>query len=576
MNSEENQAFVSKGLDLLAHRGQDQKSIISINKNFKIGHRRLTITGNDQGIQPLNEGLVWAMSNGEFYDYETIAQKEKIHPLDSDASILIPLYKKYGIKQMLTHLTGEFVFIIVDESINKIFLVRDLMGNKPLYYSATKGFQVASEIKAFKSTHSLCFNQEVLMQKLQMQYHQPDTTLFTGIDQVAPGWVVEYDYRTKEIKKWQYDNLYLSKDQKPLDLDQVYQLLHQSVARRIKGQNPALTLSGGLDSSIILHIAQSINPQLKDAFSISFKGGGIYDEKELVLILKEKYNLNLHLIEISLSDQLSVLEEALYHAEDVTINLHLAAKFLLFQKIKSQGFKVSLSGEGSDEFFMGYKHFYPTSENIHYLSGMHLPDSYQLDNGEELPTFLKAKLSIGYKISQFLTKPHIPNFKLLSPHIVTLHPLHQASYLWSKLALSNSILIALGDKMEMASTIEGRTPFLDKELINYISQIPPEHKISHTEDKTILRKIFKTLLPIEIIEKPKHPFLSPPVIGTPEGVEFIKTHLLSWNNELLNRQAIEKFLNNIHKLSEQEQRVYDPVFMILTSLAILQKRLCDT
>lgn len=571
----ENQAFVTKGLDLLVHRGQDQRSIIAVDKDLVLGHRRLTITGTDQGQQPLSQGKVWAMSNGEFYDYKTIAQKEKIKPVDSDASILIPLYKKYGIENMLNQLNGEFVFVIVDEDLNKIFLVRDLIGNKPLYYSLNKGFQVASEVKAFKSTHSLSFNPEVLLQKLQMQYHQPNTTLFSGIEQVPPGWIVEYDYKTKQLNKWQYADIYSTKPSLSGNVEDISSLLHKAVARRIQDQKPAITLSGGLDSSIILHIAQSINPALKDAFSISFKDGGIYDEKDLVLILKEKYNLNLHLVEISLADQLAVLEEALYHAEDVTVNLHLAAKFILFKEIRAKGFKVSLSGEGSDEFFMGYKHFYPPENSSHYLAGMHLPDSNQLTTGEELPMFLQAKLSIGYKISKFLNNPTTPTFKLISDKVGSLHPVHQASYLWSKLALSNSILIALGDKMEMASTIEGRTPFLDKDLVQYMSQVFPENKMSSTEDKTILRKIFKNLLPPEIIHKPKHPFLSPPMIGSPEGNLFVRNILLSWNNDLINKKAIEVFLNNTQQLTEQEQRIYDPIFMILTSLAILEKRFCD-
>jgi asparagine synthase (glutamine-hydrolysing) len=439
------EAFVSKGIDLLAHRGQDSRIIKHLNSDLSVGHRRLAITG-DKGEQPITFNNISILTNGEFYDFEIIKDefyKKYNFKTDSDAEILIPMYLEQEVGQLATQLNGEFVFIIVDLNKNEIIAARDRSGNKTLYYSNDeRGFFLSSEVKAFKSIQKLQFDERVITQKLQMQYHHPADTLFKGIHQIEPGTIIRYNLVNKKVEISKYDDLYLKPNTESLDEDKLLKLLTKAVERRIRGQKPAIALSGGLDSSIILELAQQLNPSLKDCFSVSFNNGGIYDEKELVYILKEKFNLNLNILSLNQSDLMNVLEESLYFAEDVAVNLHMPAKYLLFKEMHKQGFKVSLSGEGSDEFFLGYTHFFTEQNN--YLKGMHLPDNELIQTKcKNLPTFLKAKLSIGFKIQKFLNKGKEFVSEINIPQ--KLDAICSASYLWSKYALSNSILIALGD-----------------------------------------------------------------------------------------------------------------------------------
>lgn len=570
-NQVKREKFISQGLDLISHRGQDDKKIIHYD-NLSLGHRRLKITGNTP--QPITQGKIVSMSNGEFYDYENIILELGLqkNEFGSDAEILIPLYKKHGINGMMPFLNGEFVFTIIDKEENKIYLVRDLMGNKTLYYQIKgKELFVSSEVKSFKSIDKLKFNNEVLFQKMSMQYHHPKNSLFEDIHQLEPGSILIYDYKSNTYTIEYYDDIYKKEEKRDINQSELFNILKESVERRIKNQNPAITLSGGLDSSIILDLVQEINPNINNCFSVSFKDGSFYDESDIVKKISKKYGTNLNILELTQKDLMDAFEESVYHAEDVAVNLHISAKYLLFKKIKQEGFNVSLSGEGSDELFFGYAHFYPVVSN--YLKGMHLPDVID-EKTQHLPMFIQAKLSIGNKIKSFLNISEDFHFED-TYNISHLHEMEKASFLWSKYALSNSLLVALGDKQEMASTVEGRTPFLDKNLVKYITSVDISNKINPNEDKYLLREIFRNRLLPEVVEKKKHPFISPPLLDSIEGIEFYRKILNEWDYPLLNKVKINHKLDELINETLEEKRLFDPVFMILSSLALIQKRMID-
>lgn len=571
-NKDKKEKFFKNEMQSLIHRGSDSFGFFE-DEAIKIAHRRLAITGKN-GVQPIDSHGVVIAVNGEFYDYEQIKKdnNEYSYQTDSDSEIIIPLYKKHGILQATKVLNGEFVFCLYDKKKNSLYLGRDMFGNKPLYYMmADDGIFISSEIKSFLILGKLEFDENVIVQKLQMQYHHPSKTIFKNIFQVEPGQIVEINTISQEIKKYFFENLY-QESRKDFSLETVKKQLYKAVERRIKNQNPAITLSGGLDSSIILSIIKDKNPDFNNVFSVSFKDSGLYDEKPLVQILEKHFKLNVNYLDLSIKDMINVFEDAIFQAEDVAVNIHVSAKYLLFKEIAKKGNKVVLSGEGSDEFFFGYTHFYQNQKN--YLQGMHIPHGESLNTQEDLPLFLQAKLSIGKKIEQFLNTRKPVSFSIHDEISLKLNQEEQASYLWSKYALSNSILLALGDKQEMRWTLEGRTPFLDKELVKYLMSLNIEEKIDQNVDKVILRKLFKNMLPKEIVEKGKHPFIAPPLLAYSEGVEFYLEHLKQWNNKIFNKKAAIAFLQNVDMLTEQEKRAYDSVFMIMTSLAILDRRYC--
>jgi asparagine synthase (glutamine-hydrolysing) len=542
---------ILEAMNLISHRGQDSMNLISINNNL-FSHRRLSITGSGDIVQPFEDKNFVVMFNGELYDFKELKKKIKYKfTTDGDGELILGLLNNYDIsdKDFWNNLNGEFSILIYDKIKNKLFLIRDRMGTKPLYYSIYNNVVVvASEKKAFSPFIKLELDEKVLNQKLSMQYHGNKDTIFENIYSVESGIYLSIDLNTNKISNNRYWELFTDSGLEK----NFYSLIEESVKKRVLGKKVAVCLSGGIDSAIINYFVKKYAKEYK-CFSISFTDNKDFNEVEDINIINNFFSNPCKIIEVNIKDMLSRLKESLYYSEDFSINLHTVAKYILFEEIKKDGFDISISGEGADELFLGYSHLMEdlSLKGNSLVKGMHTVNGEILFK-EELGLmginnhWIEAKLSQGNKNQDLL------NFKLNSRFLSSIHQrkdlplILESSFLWAKYSLNSYILSSLGDKLEMANTVEGRIPFLDISILNNISNLSIEERIGEKGEKLILKKIFKGKLPKKILDKKKHPFISSPIDFNNKYVRdfFISQLDIIENLGFVNKDIIEKMILN--------------------------------
>ena len=619
---------IKASLNTMTSRGNDDEGIWA-DGNLLIGHRRLSIVGLRNGHQPMvsEDGNIVVVCNGEFYGYKNIKHElsgEYEFKTDSDSEILIPLYKKYGIKGMMSKLRGEFGFILYDKENDTLYAVRDRFGIKPLcWWSDSKGnLIVASKAKAILTCGiSPQWDNLSLSQALTFQYQPIDRTFFKGIRQVKPGYVLEYrignpirHFRYWDIEYPRHTSEYLDEDGDSI-IKQLHDITYEAIRIRTETEVPICChLSGGLDSSIIAGVMGVEMSKPIDCFSIVFPDvDETYNEEIIARQTVKRIGGNFHAIEITQSEILDHLDDAVYHSEGLAVNGHLSCKYLMNKRIHEAGFKVALTGEGSDECFGGYSHLrhdlYSSLSahdrkklqlNLYSLckavKGTELAEGKTLDCSimEKslgfIPSFLRAKAGIGFKIHQLLTedfKMNMNSQEVLYRHIESMeevdrlrksHPINISSYLWIKSALCNYILSTLGDGCEMAWQVEGRLPFLDHQLFEYSSRIPVDLKImDFVMEKYCLREAMHNYISDEVYKRHKNAFQAPPLtlFFSKEINERINGMLLSGSLQKLgfiDMKKLQNLLNFLPSSDRNTQTVYEPVIMLLLTMTKLSER----
>jgi asparagine synthase (glutamine-hydrolysing) len=611
-NENFNEDLLTNMLDKISHRGVDDRGFY-LNNRVGLGHNRLSIVGNF-GKQPLisNNQEIISVVNGEFYGYDKIRQKFKQSgyqfQTQTDSEIIIPLYQKFGTSaSFFEELNGEFCAIIYDKLNQKVIAFRDRFGIKPLYYYKTENnIYFSSEQKSFLAINKMEWDSTSLNSVLTMQYHSSDSTLLKNVKQVQSGSFLEIDLKTMEIKENQYWDINFQPDE-TLSFEDSKELLRSALSSAVSDRinvdrKKGITLSGGIDSSVIWALANQQSDKPLDAFTISFENGGNYDECIIAEEMCKMYNGNFNPIKVTENDMLANIENATYHSEEVSINSHLPAKYLLFKEMHKQNLKVSLSGEGADELFLGYPHFkldlnnsMSNVEQNAYLSGLQTPDieSLSIDLIKKelgfVPKFLEAKYSMGLKLqnevlkSEYIDNMYDPIKDILKPlNIPKMDNVYTSSYLWSKICLSNYILVGLGDKMEMAHTIEGRTPFLDKRVYEVAQKLPTNFKMSKDSvEKYIIKETFKDDITPLIYQKQKHPFVAPPLLswssksGSDNVVSILFDILHSQsmkNHNFFDVKKIEAMIKILIKSNDISlQAKYDPIIMLILTLYYFEK-----
>lgn len=606
--------ILENGLKAIRHRGPDgQNTWQSDDQIIGLGHTRLSIIGVDNGQQPLSslDGSIRAIVNGEFYGYrdirDTLVQKGYRFQTDSDSEILLYLYKEYG-TECLKYLRGEFAFILWDGNTKKIFAARDRFGIKPLCYSVqSDGVYFASEAKAlFAMGITPQWDHDSYFHAASMQYTPQDKTLFKDIHQLKPGhYIIASGDSFRTEKYWDLDYAKEQNDNTEIDR-QVIQGFHDrlkdSIAERMVADVPiCFHLSGGLDSSAVLGMATHISDKSQSAFTVSFEHTD-YDEINQARETAAMLEADLNVVSVSQQDIISALPDAVYHAEGTAINGHLAAKFLLNQRIHAAGFKVALTGEGADECLAGYPHLRQDlsgesdtlSQSNTASMGIMMPYGDELSLNavtEQLgyePAFLRAKAGFGYRFQDVLSDQFLSSYKHqdafsdlmgqldVEGQLKGRNKVDQSLYIWTKLALANYILRSIGDGIEMACSIEGRLPFLDHHLFEYIARLPLRYKINKGIEKYILREAVKPYITPSIYKRQKHPFMAPPLVhfDDPRLNEIINDIINSEKFKSIpffNQKRIQEKLSKKDKMSIPEQKAFEPVLMTILTTAILHE-----
>ncbi|HEY9774540.1 MAG TPA: asparagine synthase (glutamine-hydrolyzing) [Planktothrix sp.] len=605
----------------LDHRGPDGKGVwVSPRHNVGLAHARLSIIDLTTGAQPIanEDETIHIVVNGELYDFERIREdlRRRGHRFrtNSDSEIAIHLYEEYGVG-FLDYLRGEFAIVLWDERKQLLLAARDRFGVKPLVYSVQNGkLFVASEAKAiFAAGVRAAWDAESFFHAANMQYTLPHRTLFAGILQLQPGhYLIAHEGKIETQCYWDLDyacdsDLSATVDER-MAIEQFRHQLSEAVRLRMRADIPVcFHLSGGLDSSAVVGLAAEHASGPLDCFSVSFEEES-YDEFEIASEMARHVGARFHPIRITQKDLIANLSDAVYYSEGLAVNGHLPAKYLLNREIRRGGFKVALTGEGSDEAVAGYPHLRSdlfrntgrddllpalhnsnkASQGIMLQHGRSLPLTAVESRLQYVPSFLEAKGTLGYKLCSVLDTNFKSRFSGIDCYeeLVDCFPVetqmrgrnhvHQSLYMWSKTALANYILRTLGDGCEMAQSVEGRLPFLDHQLFQFVRNLPLSLKIKGTVEKFILRESVKDCVTDTIYRRQKHPFVAPPfsryLNGAQENIQDTLRSEAFASVPFFDRDKVIALLDSLEDLKPDERAATDPVLMMALSASALHER----
>jgi asparagine synthase (glutamine-hydrolysing) len=552
----------------LHHRGPDgQGHWISSDRLVALGHTRLSIIDLATGDQPIvsEDGQTRIVVNGEFYEYEAIQHEleQSGHRLRtrSDSEIALHLYEDYGV-QCLHRLQGEFAFVLWDQKSRTIFAARDRFGIKPLFYTWHGGtLYFASEVKAlFAAGVPAHWDTESVYHSFERGGHQV-RTLFDGIFQIPPGHYLIASEKHVEVHQYWDFHYPLADRNAPQrsDADWAAEFrlaLEEAVRIRLRADVPVgCYLSGGLDSCAVLGLAARHHRKPIRAFTLTFDRAE-YDEGEIAREMAAKAGAEFCPIPIRQDDLADHFADAITQAETLCFNAHGVAKYLLSRAVRDAGYKVVLTGEGSDEILGGYAFFrrdmllynrqgqdpavvaglLDELARLNTVSrGLTLPDgdAGSLDTVKRLlgfvPSWIETLSAGSEKMRRLLDGDFLQKFSqregfrsFLSDidvrgQLTGRDPLHQSLYLWAKAGLPSYILTMLGDRMEMAHSIEGRVPFLDHHVVEVVRSQPVSQKIRGMTEKYVLREAARDVISDTVYRRQKHPFLSPPATLNPKN-----------------------------------------------------------
>ena len=530
--------------DLISHRGPDDQGFLH-EQAIGLGMRRLSIIDLSGGHQPIfNEtGSISIVFNGEIYNHQDIRTEleKRGHRFvsRSDTEAIVHAYEEWG-EDCVRQLRGMFGFAIWDREKGKLFIARDRMGQKPLYYYRDdQWFIFGSEIK---SILSFAFvprqtNLKALDTYLSLGYIPAPETMFNGIYKLPAAHTLSITQDQYNIQPY-WDIVYddPSKNGKP-KTEQEYAeclqgLLQDAVRARLMSDVPlGAFLSGGIDSSMIVALMSQIMNRPVDTFSVGFQEQEM-NELPFAGIAARSFGTHHHEIIVD-SCTPDLLQKLIWHLDEPVADPAAVPTFMV-SKLARQTVKVVLTGEGGDELFAGYSYyrahkapFLPVSLNQHIkpalakavntVSGRERYHNrtiwhWSLPPGEQMlawvAIFTDEEKRLIYNPalrSALLGKDARTTFARYYQGQKTPDSLHRLLYIDSKVWLPDDLLMKV-DKMSMANSIEARSPFMDHHLVEFVASMPSRLKLNGNASKYILKKVAQTILPKEIFNRPKHSF----------------------------------------------------------------------
>ncbi|NKQ35881.1 MAG: asparagine synthase (glutamine-hydrolyzing) [Chloroflexi bacterium] len=547
-------------LGALRHRGPDEFGTYVFQDEISgvgLGSARLSIIDLGGGQQPISneDGTVWIVFNGEIYNYvELQPMLEKAgHQFRTqcDTEAIVHLYEEYGV-DCVQHLNGQFAFAIWDERKHILFMARDRVGIRPLHYTLQDNALIfASEIKAILADGRTEAELDPVSLNQIFTFWSPlqPRTAFCGIRTLPPGHFMlvdpDGDIRIEPYWKPQFPD---TAEPYPYTLDEAAQqlrdLLVDATQIRLRADVPVgAYLSGGLDSSATSALVHHYTDNRLETFSIAFSDEA-FDESAFQWQMAEHLGTRHNLITCTHEDIGRVFPDVIWHTETPIMRTSPAPLFLLSELVHDHNFKVVLTGEGADEFLGGYNIFkeakirrfwarQPESEIRPSLLSKLYPYIGGLGQGND--AYLRKFFGQG------LTDTAAPDYshairwrntsrsrRLFSPELqAAASPLPFAAQIpwpddfdhWSSLAqaqyleitifLAEYLLNSQGDRMGMAHSVEGRFPFLDHRVVEFAAQLPPHYKLRGLDEKHILKRAVRDLLPDAIWNRPKRPYRAP-------------------------------------------------------------------
>ncbi|HIC45108.1 MAG TPA: asparagine synthase (glutamine-hydrolyzing) [Sulfurimonas sp.] len=554
-----------KAIGLLSHRGPDYCGIVE-RENLFIAHNRLSIVDlSEKASQPMIKDEVILSFNGEIYNYKAL-QKELDFETSSDTEVVLKAYLKWGLS-FVDKLEGMFAISIYDKG--KLYLFRDRLGKKPLYYMRTpKLFVFASEIKAilpFLKTKKL--NKDALHAYLSFLAPPPPHTFYKGIEKLESGHFAVYKEEKFEVKAY-YDFLPSSIiiTSKAEALEKIENVLEQSISKRLMGDvEVASLLSGGLDSSLIASMSAQKGTRLK-TFSLGYEGYEKYDERKYAKEVSSYLGLENIDLELTKKKFFDNLDNVIYALDEPLNDPAAIPLYSLFERVEQEGIKVVLSGEGADELFLGYKHYFEyldiekagklkhknwLNKHLHSNFSMHREWEWYKrifssevlfrSSGEKF-TDMQKNLLMKENIKDGFSMQYLQKYRDAYEEFGNKDESQWYSYIDLKHFQAEHFLTKL-DRVSMAHSVEGRTPFLDHKLVELVFSIEPSLRYAAGISKDLLKTVAKTYLPENIIHRKKKGFSSPYLEWLIEENELEVITRVNQQSGLFHDKVLQEYIN---------------------------------
>jgi asparagine synthase (glutamine-hydrolysing) len=550
--------LLKRMLARIQYRGPDEKGIY-INKRVALGSVRLSIIDIRSGQQPLStpDGKYWIVFNGEIFNYIELKTDLTIlgykFRTESDTEVLLYSFLEYGI-DCLNKLNGQFVFAIWDNEKKELFMARDRVGIRPLFYTMiNRSFIFGSEIKALFEHPDIQAEIDpiTLSQVFTFWSALTPKTIFKGIFELAPGHYIRISDRGTEIKQFwslkfpdnREDYFKGSIDDAASELEM---LLTDAVRIRLRADvQVAAYLSGGLDSSATTALIKKVAPETLQTFSIGFQDSE-FDETPYQQEVSKYLGTRHTAFTCTHQDIGSCFPDVVWHSEIPILRTAPVPMFCLSKKVRENNIKVVITGEGADEMLAGYdifkeaviREFWSREPNSKYrplLLQKLYPylAQFQGKNKNMLKFFygyqlldtanpfyshmLRWKNTSG--IHNFFSndikgalngKDQYGEVKKMLPHGFDRYDrLAKAQWLESAIFMSSYLLSSQGDRVSMANSVEGRYPFLDYRIIEFAATLPSDYKLHGLNEKFILKRMMNDRLPDSVLKRPKQAYRAP-------------------------------------------------------------------
>lgn len=544
-------------IGMLHHRGPDAAGLY-FNGPVGLGHARLSIIDLSSGDQPIfnEDKSLWVVFNGEIFNYPELRQSliDKGHRFytQTDTEVIVHAYEEYG-PRMVERFNGQFAIALWDTRKKQLYLARDRVGIRPLfYYRRDRQLVFGSEIKAIfaKSSIPRCLNHVALNDVFTCWTPLGADTLFEDIHQIPAGSYALFSDGGFDVHRY-WAATFSEIDDTELSLedwvDELRALLLDATRIRLRADVPVgAYLSGGIDSTYTTAIVKNnFNNDLR-TFSVTFSDRR-FDEADYQAKALARLNTHHSDIHCTETDIGAAFPEVIWHTEVPIIRTAPTPLFMLSELVRSSDYKVVLTGEGADEIFAGYNIFkedkvrrfwarrpdstlrpllleklYPyvfSQKNGRakgYLHSFFKKSLTELDspafshlvrwrNTAQVRSFLLSEIQVAGGFDAFLRR-----FETSLPmDFQKWKPLSRAQYTEMSLFLSNYLLSSQGDRMAMAHSVEGRYPFLDYRVIEFAGRIPTRWRLNGLTEKYILKQAARGSVPDEVIDRPKQPYRAP-------------------------------------------------------------------
>jgi len=585
----EDRALIRKMADVVSHRGPDDRGYY-VDKDISFGHRRLSIIDlSEKGRQPMHneDGSIVVVYNGEIYNYlelkERLSKRHKFYS-NTDTEVIVHAYEEYG-ENCVNHFRGMFAFAVWDKKKKRLFLARDRLGIKPLYYAIIgKAFVFASEIK---SILQYGISREVDLTALSdyftLRFVNGPRTMFKGIQKLQPGHYLIFEGNKIYIRKYWNLGFETEVHSQKYYIKNFLQLMEESVRMRLMSDVPlGAYISGGIDSGTVTYFMSKLMKEPVKTFSVGFGLEEHKDELEHAAKIAEHFKTE-HKELIVKPNAAKILPQVVWHFDEPVADPAAIPTYMLSELAKKK-VTVVLTGEGGDELFAGYEQYriIKAGKKLRFVPGFlrsRIPSIVKKIPSQYLNKFFKYSESLGEKgmerFNYFLNSlnNNIENYlnlvaifdenekeellckkEKIDVDFSALYPrrdwLSGLLEFETKIELPDNLLMKV-DKMTMAHAVEARVPFLDHKLVEFSATIPPRLKLRGFNEKYILRRAMKDKLPKRIVTRKKERFFVPIDIWFTKDLKEMALNVLNEGSirreGLLKYSYVEKIFNNYKK-----------------------------